>query len=199
MQRNLLQTGFFAEIEKSLEDQTTLEDNWKAMESCVKLGLTRSIGLSNYNSQQIERILKVAQIKPVTNQVECHPYLNQKELISFCKEREIILTAYAPLCSPSKSWSQDKPKLLEDPRLLKLSERHGKSTAQIVLRYLYQLGTVPIPKSSNEKRLKENINIFDFNLSSEDMKILDSLNENTREFLFLGAKKHKEYPFTIPF
>lgn len=193
---------FWEPVDPSEEDPTPIEETWKAMEECVKLGLTRSIGLSNFNSEQVERIMKVAEIKPVVNQVECHPYLSQKKLTAFCKERSILMTAYAPLGSPSRPWaSPDTPELLQDPRLLSLAEKYKKTPAQIILRYLFQLGVSTIPKSSNPVRLKENIDTFseNFTLSEADMITMDAFDNNGRSFPFKGAKNHKEYPFNIPF
>jgi len=172
-------------------------ETWKAMEECVKLGLTKSIGVSNFNSEQIERLLKVATVKPVTNQVECHPYLTQNKLIAFCKEREIVITAYSPLCRPSSTSAADWPAPLTDPKIQELAKKYNKSAAQIILRYLIQHETVPIPKSSNKKRLQENIDIFDFELSKQDIAAIDGLNRNTRICTF--AEYHKLYPFNIEF
>lgn len=108
------------------------------MEECCKLGLTKSIGLSNFNSQQIERVLSIAKIKPVMNQVECHPNLNQRKLRNFCKERGIVITAYSPLGSPKRSWVKpDDPQVaIEHPTIIKIGKKYHKSPAQIVLRYL---------------------------------------------------------------
>ncbi|KAK6635424.1 hypothetical protein RUM44_000675 [Polyplax serrata] len=156
-------------------------DTWKEMEKCVELGLTKSIGLSNFNSQQIDRVLKAATIKPTVNQVECHAYLNQKKLIEFCKSRDIIVTGYSPLGSATRPWAAaNDPVLLDDPKLKEIATRLGKTVAQIALRYLVQSGVAPIPKSANPVRLMENINIFDFQLSDEDMKAIDGLHRNFR-------------------
>lgn len=107
------------------------------MEKCVQLGLTKSIGISNFNSQQIERVVKNAKIKPVNNQVEAHLYLNQKKLLEVCKKYDIVVTAYSPLGSPERpGLSPDKPKLLENPTLLKIAKELNKTPGQIALRYL---------------------------------------------------------------
>lgn len=110
------------------------------MEKCVDLGLVKSIGLANFNSEQIERILKEARIKPTMNQIECHPYLNQKKLIKFCQERDILITSYSPLGSGSRPWARpDEPVLLEDPALKEISAKTGKTVAQVILRFLVSL------------------------------------------------------------
>ncbi|KDR21031.1 hypothetical protein L798_04544, partial [Zootermopsis nevadensis] len=158
-------------------------DTWKTMEDCVRLRLTKSIGLSNFNSKQIQRVLDVATIKPVVNQIECHPYLNQTKLIKFCKEKGIVVTGYSPFGGPTSIAPLHKgesPEPLKDPKIKEVADKYGKTTAQIILRYLIQHGIVPIPKSSNKNRLQENIDIFNFELVPEDVAAMDALNRNKR-------------------
>ncbi|KAJ9598319.1 hypothetical protein L9F63_010997, partial [Diploptera punctata] len=174
-------------------------DTWKQMEECLKLGLAKSIGLSNFNSVQIQRILDVATIRPVVNQVECHPYLNQSKLLAFCKERQILLTAYSPLGSPGILAGPDTPAPLKDPKIIEIAEKHGKTVAQTIIRYLIQHGVVPIPKSSNKKRLEENFNVFDFELTAEEVASIDGVNKNFRICPYIEATKHRDYPFNIEF
>ncbi|XP_069482914.1 aldo-keto reductase family 1 member A1-A-like [Ambystoma mexicanum] len=146
-------------------------DTWKAMEHLVNLGLVRAIGLSNFNAKQVDEILAVARHKPVVNQVECHPYLNQKELLEHCRDRGIILTAYSPLGSAHRPWAKpDEHKLMDVPQLLHLARKYGKSPAQLILRWQLQRGVVCIPKSSNPSRIEENFQVFDFTISDEDME-----------------------------
>ena len=112
-------------------------DTWKQMEKCVEMGLVKSIGLANFNSQQVNRILKDCKIKPAMNQIECHPYLNQKKLREFCKNHDILITSYSPLGSAGRPWATpEEPKLLQDPKLNEIAARTGKSVAQVILRYL---------------------------------------------------------------
>ncbi|PSN30150.1 1,5-anhydro-D-fructose reductase [Blattella germanica] len=177
-------------------------DTWKQMEECVRQGLTKSIGLSNFNSHQIKRILEIATIKPVVNQIECHPYLNQTKLIKFCKDNGIVCTGYSPFGGPTSIAPLHKgesPEPLKDPKIKELADKYGKSVAQIILRYLIQHGIVPIPKSSNKKRLAENIDVFNFELKSEDVAVMDSLNRDKRICDFIEVKNHKHYPFNIEF
>ena len=111
-------------------------DTYLAMEKLVSLGLVRSLGLSNFNSVQIQDVLNRSAVKPVINQVESQPYFNQQRLLDFCSSRGIILTAYSPLGSPDRPWATpDTPKLLDDPGLVSLGKKYGKSAAQVVLKW----------------------------------------------------------------
>lgn len=176
-------------------------DTWKAMEKLVDLGLVKSIGVSNFNSEQVTRILDNCRIKPVTNQVECNPTLNQKKLIEFCKARDITVTAYSPLTKPH-AWIKDstmpKPAFLNS-KVVEIAKKHNKTPAQVVLRFLVQLGAIPIPKSSNEERIKENINIFDFELTPEEVAVMESFHTGQRAVPFALCTKHKYFMFAIDF
>ncbi|XP_064311270.1 aldo-keto reductase family 1 member A1 isoform X3 [Phalacrocorax carbo] len=115
-------------------DYTDYKDTWKAMEKLVEKGLVKAIGLSNFNSRQIDDVLSVATVKPAVLQVECHPYLAQNELIAHCQKRGLVVTAYSPLGSPDRMWKHpDEPVLLEEPGIKKLAEKYSKSPAQIIL------------------------------------------------------------------
>nr|CAD7439451.1 unnamed protein product [Timema bartmani] len=175
-------------------------ETWKGMEECVKLGFAKSIGISNFNSEQIKKVVNSATIKPVTNQVECHPYLNQKKLREFCKQHNIVITAYSPLGNPgSKFNAPGTPNILQDTKLNELAKKHGKSVAQIILRYLIDIGTVPIPKSVTKTRIEENINVFDFKLSPEELAYVDSIDRNLRTCAFDTVKGLPNYPFAIDY
>ena len=156
-------------------------DTWKAMEKLVDNGYAKNIGLSNFNSKQIQRILEKCRIKPVMNQIECHPYLNQINLSDFCSSNGIMVTAYSPLGSPKRPNQQEnEPVLMEEPIILKIASQCAKSSAQILIRYQIQRGHCVIPKSSNKNRLAENFNVFDFELSSEQMTEIESVNRHLR-------------------
>jgi len=185
---------------KPLFSDVDYVDTWKALEECVKKGLTKSIGISNFNSQQVDRILKVATIKPVTNQVECHPYLTQKKLAKFCKDRGVVLTAYSPLGSPDRPWAKPgEPQLLQDPKLKEIADKYKKSVAQILIRYQIQQDNIVIPKSVSKNRMKENFEVFDFELSADDLKAIDGFDRNGRLVPISEAKHHPHYPFNIEF
>ena len=165
-------------------------ETWKGMEYVYDKGLAKSIGVSNFNSQQIDRVLSMARIRPTINQVECHPYLNQKQLLDFCSERKIVLTAYSPLGTG---------RLLNESIIIDIGERHNVTAAQVLIKYQAQRGIVVIPKATNIKYIEEDFDIFNFTLSANDMKSIDSLNKNLRYNVVDYAKPHKYYPFNIPF
>lgn len=171
-------------------------DTWKAMEECVKKKLTKSIGVSNFNKRQLERVLAVATVKPVTNQIECHPYLNQKKLIAFCKSKDIVITGYSPLGSPDRPWAKpEDPQLLDDPKLKELATKYKKTPAQVVLRYQIDRGVITIPKSVTKSRIQQNLDIFDFALSKEDVAYLDTFDCNGRVCPITNALEHPYHPF----
>ncbi|XP_017912810.1 PREDICTED: dihydrodiol dehydrogenase 3 isoform X2 [Capra hircus] len=171
----------------------------KALEKCKDAGLTKSIGVSNFNHKQLEKILNKPRLKykPVCNQVECHPYLNQSKLLDFCKSHDIVLVAYGALGSQRlKEWvNPNLPFLLEDPVLSAIAKKHKQTPAVVALRYQIQRGVVVLAKSYNKKRIKENIQVFDFELTPEDMKAIDGLNSSIRYNELLLGVGHPEYPF----
>ncbi|XP_004425465.1 aldo-keto reductase family 1 member C15-like [Diceros bicornis minor] len=181
-------------------DIVDLRDTWEALEKCKDAGLTKSIGVSNFNHKQLEMILNKPGLKykPVCNQVECHPYLNQSKLLEFCKSKDIVVVAYSALGSHRDPiWvEKDSPYLLEDPILNVIAKKHNRNPGQIVLRYQLQRGVVVLAKSFNEKRIKENFQVFDFELTPEDMKAIDGLNRNFRYDKMLFAVDHPYYPFS---
>ncbi|KAL1764497.1 estradiol 17 beta-dehydrogenase 5 isoform X1 [Sigmodon hispidus] len=180
-------------------DTVDLCATWEAMEKCKDAGLTRSIGVSNFNRRQLEMILNKPGLKykPVCNQVECHPYLNQKKLLDFCKSKDIVLVAYSALGSHREpKWvDQNSLILLNDPVLGSLAKKYKQTPALIALRYQIQRGVVVLAKSFNEKRIKENMQVFEFQLTTEDMKVLDGLNKNIRYISGSIFKGHPNFPF----
>ncbi|CAD5116969.1 DgyrCDS5806 [Dimorphilus gyrociliatus] len=157
-------------------------ETWKQMEECVKLGLTKSIGVSNFNSKQIQNILDNCSIKPANLQIEIHAYFGQKKLVDFCHKNGITVTAYSPLGSPDRPWAgtREEPILLKDPVIEKLGQKYSKTPGQILLKWLAQRNIAVIPKSVTPSRIQQNLNIFDFTISDEDVKIIDSIDKNYR-------------------
>uniref|UniRef100_A0AC11B7M4 Uncharacterized protein n=1 Tax=Ovis aries TaxID=9940 RepID=A0AC11B7M4_SHEEP len=185
---------------KPIFDSVDLCRTWEALEKCKDAGLTKSIGVSNFNHKQLEKILNKPGLKykPVCNQVECHPYLNQSKLLEFCKSHDIVLVAYGALgAQRTLQWMNPNfPFLLEDPVLSAIAKKHKQTPALVALRYQIQRGVVVLAKSYNKKRIKENIQVFDFELTPEDMKAIDGLNSNIRYYDFQQAVDHPEYPYS---
>ncbi|CAG9574059.1 unnamed protein product [Danaus chrysippus] len=156
-------------------------ETWKAMEALVDKGLTKSIGLSNFNKRQIDRVMEVARIKPAMLQIEVHPYLNQSKLIDHCSSLGITVTAYSPLGSPDRPWAKpDDPQLLEDQRLKNIAGRYNKTPAQVLIRYAIDRGLVVIPKSVTKSRIEQNFQVLDFQLSPEDIELIATFECNGR-------------------
>lgn len=147
------------------------KDTWRALEKLYKDGRVRAIGVSNFHVHHLQDLLSTAEIKPMVDQVEFHPYLAQNELLTFTKEQGIQLEAWSPLM---------QGELLNQPVLQEIAAKHNKSVAQTILRWDLQKGVITIPKSIKEHRIIENASIFDFELSPEDMEKIDALNQNRR-------------------
>ncbi|KAK9752681.1 Aldo/keto reductase family [Popillia japonica] len=181
----------------ALDLKTDYLDTWRAMEGLVTKGLTKSIGVSNFNSKQLNRLVSNCNIIPAVNQIECHPYLTQEGLRKLCKSLGIAITAYSPLGSPERPWAKPgDPDVINDPKISLIAEKYNKSPGQILLRYQVQLGNSAIPKSSNPARLKQNIEIFDFKLTQEDMDYISTFNrKDGRICPNAEASHHPEYPF----
>ncbi|XP_075066569.1 aldo-keto reductase family 1 member C1-like [Mixophyes fleayi] len=184
---------------KLIFHNTDIRDTWKALEECKDAGLVKSIGVSNFNKRQIELILNNPNLKhkPVCNQVECHIYLNQSKLLAFLKSHDIVLVGYSVLgSSRDEKWiDQSSPVVLEDPVLNAIAEKHSRTSAQVAMRYLLQKGIVVLAKSFNPARIKQNLQVFDFQLSAEEMKTLDGLNKNLRYLITGQWQDHPKYPF----
>jgi methylglyoxal/glyoxal reductase len=145
------------------------DETWRAMIKLLHQGKTRAIGVSNYSIRELNELLDKSDIVPAVNQVEFHPFLYQEELLRFCKNNKIQLEAYSPLT---------RGKRLNHPNILELAKKYNKTPAQVLIRWSLQHNVVVIPKSIHEARIKENSQVFDFQLEPKDMKLLDSLNEN---------------------
>ncbi|WP_136604761.1 aldo/keto reductase [Paenibacillus dokdonensis] len=147
------------------------KDTWRAMEKLYKDGRVKAIGVSNFQVHHLEDLLQDAEIKPMINQVEFHPYLTQKELLSYTRKHGIQLEAWSPLM---------QGELLNQPVLQEIAGKHGKSVAQVILRWDLQNGVITIPKSIKEQRIIENASLFDFELKSTEMEQIDALNQDHR-------------------
>lgn len=161
-------------------EKVSIRETWEAMEGLVKKGMVRVIGVANFTAPMLIDLLTYAKISPAVNQIELHPYLQQTGLVEFCQAKNIVVTAYSPLGTPANSVAKGLPILLEDKKILEIAGKHGKSPAQILLRWGIQRGTVVIPKSVTEERIRENLAVFDFELSENEMADIASLNRNLR-------------------
>lgn len=144
---------------------------WPEMEELYKEGRVKAIGVSNYHIHHLKELLPIAKIIPAVNQVECHPYLQQRDLRAFCKENGIVFEAWAPLMQGH---------FLKVPEILELAEKYKRTPAQITLRWGLQSNMVLIPKSVKKDRIISNADIFSFELSKDDMDVLNTLDRNQR-------------------
>lgn len=142
---------------------------WRAMTELYRAGRIKAIGVSNFKPHHLAALMK-ADVRPMVNQIEYHPGWMQQETVDFCKANGIVLEAWSPLGSGA---------LLKEPKLEALAAKYGKTVAQVVLRWVLQNGLVPLPKSVTESRIISNTEIFDFELSAEDMKAIDAFPEMT--------------------
>nr|CAD7204552.1 unnamed protein product [Timema douglasi] len=162
------------------------------MEAQVDAGRAKAIGLSNFNARQIKRIWSSARIKPANLQVELNVYFQQRELTAFCKALDITVCAYAPIGSPGlpevfKKMRQNESLItspLSDPVVVNIAKKHNKTPAQVLIRWIIQRGIVAIPKSKTPSRIKENLQVFDFELDESDMDELYKLDKGPSSRIF---------------
>ena len=146
-------------------------ETWQAFEDMKKEGLTKSIGVSNYGMVHLQYLATQAHEMPVVDQLECHPWLSEKPMIDFNNQHHIVTQSWAPL---------GRGRIFEEPIIKSLAEKYSKSPAQIILRWHLQNGLSFIPKSAHAARIKQNADIYDFQLTSDDMKQMNSINKNVR-------------------
>lgn len=164
-------------------DELPLAATWEAMEAVLAKGLCRHIGVSNFSIPKVKGLLDSAQQKPEVNQIELHPYLQQHNLVNFCKENEVHVTAYAPLGSsdrPAAMKANNEPLLLEEPLVLEIAERHQATPAQVLISWAMCRGMAVIPKSINPKRISENFAAAELTLSQQEMEELTGLDRHFR-------------------
>lgn len=145
------------------------QDTWRAMEEIYQSGRAKAIGVSNFHQKHIEKLLETATIMPMIDQIELHPTLTDTKLRNYLADKDIAVEAWSPL---------GQGKLLQDPSLMAIGEKYGKTAAQVILRWHLQSDIIAIPKSVHEDRIKENFDVFDFELSAEDMEKINGMNRN---------------------
>lgn len=173
--------GLDIDAETLTYEKGWIVQTWKDLEACVEKGLIKSIGVSNFTVSKLEKLLETAKIPPAVNQIEIHPALSNEEVVNWCHSKGIQVTAYSPLGSmdrPAKFVKDSNPVPLKDPVILEIANSHNKTAAQVILRWDIQRGIVVIPKSVHKERIEENFNIFDFELSEEEMNRINKLNCN---------------------
>jgi alcohol dehydrogenase (NADP+) len=182
----------------SLEERP-LSETWAGMETCAQKGLAKHIGFSNFSINKIEEISSNATVRPEMNQIELHPYLQQEQMLTYCRVNNIYLTAYSPLGSgdrPDVMKAANEPSLLENPVVIGIAQGHGYSAAQVLLRWAIERGTSVIPKSTNPVRLAENFQAAGLKLTDQDMTELAKLEAGFRyvngEFWTIGGS-----PYTL--
>lgn len=146
-------------------------ESWRAMEELQDEGLTTSIGVSNFHTYHLDKIFEMATKPPVINQIEVHPWLTQDETIAYNTEHNIVTQAWSPLA---------RGQILDEPTLVALAEKHGKNVAQVIIRWHLQRGLAVIPKSVSAERIRSNAEVFDFEISAEDMAAISALNKDYR-------------------
>ena len=164
-------------------DDAPIINTWRAMEECVGRGLVKDIGVSNFSVKKLRELVSKARIKPAVNQVELHPYFQSNELVEYCKQEGIHLTAYSPLGSNDRDPAFKGPNevpILDDTTIAKIAKERGATPAQVLLAWALERGTSAVPKSVSPKRQKENLEAAELELTQEDMSRIAALNKNDR-------------------
>ncbi|XP_039748298.1 aldo-keto reductase AKR2E4-like [Pararge aegeria] len=171
-------------------------ETWRGLEDAQKLGLVKSIGVSNFNKQQLERLIKEGRVKPAVLQIEIHPQIIQTELVSYAQSQGVVVMGYSPFGSLVMRYGIDFPgPKIDNPTLLEIATKYSKTTPQVVLRWLVDRNIIPIPKTVKYSRLKENINIFDFELTKEEIQKINEFDDETRYTIPSFWQSHRYYPF----
>ena len=164
-------------------DEVPLTETWSAMLECVGSGLSRHAGVANFSRKKVDQLITETGVAPACVQVECHPYLQQNTLLNYCTEKDIAFVAYSPLGSgsrPDRLKKHDEPNLFEIEVVQEIASSHGATAAQVLLAWLINRGAIPIPKSSNPQRQKENLQSVHIDLTEQQMVVLSELDQSYR-------------------
>ena len=159
------------------------QDTWRAMEELVDAGLVKKIGVCNLTTSSLRDVISYAHIKPAVHQIELHPYLTQNAMVRYCQEEDIAVTAFSPFGADSYlplDMAGEEERVLTHRVLVEIAEAHNRTTAQVALRWAMQRGTIPIPKTQSSQHLRENIDLFEFTLSDEEMTVINALDQHRR-------------------
>lgn len=144
---------------------------WKALEEIYKTDRARAIGVSNFLEHHLDELLDIAEVPPAVNQIEFHPYLQQPNLQAYCRDKNIALTAWAPIM---------KGRVMDVPTLIEIGEKYDKTAVQVTLRWMLQIGVITIPKSAHKERIEDNAKIYDFELTDAEIQAINALDKNER-------------------
>ncbi|XP_028033683.1 aldo-keto reductase AKR2E4-like [Bombyx mandarina] len=185
--------------QEGIDEKIDHLETWRGFEEVLKKGLTRSIGVSNFNIEQMKRLLANCNVPPAVNQIEINLNLGQKELVDYCQSKGVVVVAYSPFGTmvPSRNYPDSPEPKMDNPTMLSIAKKHGKTVTQIALRYLYQRGIVSIPKTVTKSRVLENASIFDFQLDDEDVATLAQFDNGFRTIRPLFWQPYENYPFDV--
>lgn len=179
-------------------EETSISETWEGMIECQKLGLTKSIGVSNFCRRQLQTLIDCSSVTPANLQVEAHPFFSNSKLIEFSQRNGIQVTAYSPFGKPGRPWAKpEDPVVSTDPVLTAIGSKYNKTAVQVALRWQVQRGVAVIPKSNSPAHQRDNISIFDFSLSDDDVtEILTKCDCNFRAVKMQDVFDiGKDYPF----
>ncbi|KAG7312578.1 hypothetical protein JYU34_000878 [Plutella xylostella] len=171
-------------------------DTWRGLEDVQRRGLARSIGLSNFNRQQVARVIKEGSVKPAVLQIEAHPQIVQQDLVTYAQSEGLIIMGFSPLGSLVSRFGMEAggPRV-DDPTLVEIAAKYNKTTPQVLLRWLIERKIIPIPKTVKQSRLVENLNIFDFHLTPAEVATISAFDSNKRFTFPSFWQNHPHYPF----
>ncbi len=177
--------GFTYDGKNVVPGNATIQETWTAMEELVDRGLARSIGISNFQGSLILDLLRYARVRPATLQIEHHPYLTQEGLVGLARREGMAVTAYSSFGPQSflemdMQQAKDTPLLFDNPTVKKIADKHGKTPAQVLLRWATQRGVAVIPKSNDQGRLAQNLDVTSFEMSDEELREISGLDKGLR-------------------